>query len=77
MAAKGKRFKPRMKVNVSMQAWDLAKAGAAITLKIRDKGRLLGTVEIGQGSFGWKGAHGRGFRRIGWRALAERLDADR
>jgi len=66
----------RYAVNVSLQAWDLAKAGAAVTFKVRDRGVLLGTIEIGQGTFGWKSAHGKlGFKRIPWGRLAEKLDA--
>jgi hypothetical protein len=61
---------------VSLQAWDIAKAGAAATLKVRDRNGLLGTIEIGQGTFGWKSAHGKkGFKRIPWSRLAEKLDA--
>ena len=58
-------------VNISMKAWDIAKAGAAVTLKIRDRGKLLGTIEIGQGTFGWKSAKAKsGFKRLTWRKLA-------
>ena len=75
MAVKRKKTKPRYAVNVSMKAWDLAKAGAAVTLKVREHNRLLGTVEIGQGTFGWKSAHGKtGFKRISWTRLAALLD---
>jgi hypothetical protein len=35
---------------------------------------LLGTIEIGQGTFGWKGAKAKsGFKRINWRKFAEDL----
>lgn len=74
MAKQGKKVKARYSVNVSMQAWDLAKAGAAVTLRVRDRGALLGTIEIGQGTFGWKSANGKsGFRRVSWSQLAARL----
>lgn len=73
MASKGKQ-KQRYKVNVAMQAWDLAKAGAAITLTVRNKGEKLGTIEIGQGTFGWKGSYGHDFKRIPWRRLADKLN---
>lgn len=75
MAAKRKR-KPQQvyKVNMSMQAWDLAKAGAAVTIRVRGRAGLLGTIEIGQGSFRWKAAHGRSFKRIWWGRLAEKLN---
>jgi hypothetical protein len=34
-----------------------------------------GTIEIGQGTFGWKNARGKkGFKRIAWSKLADILD---
>jgi hypothetical protein len=76
MLKKRTRVTQRYAVNISVQAFDIAKAGAAVKLKIRDRDELLGTIEIGQGTFGWMGAHGKkGFNRISWRRLAELLDA--
>jgi hypothetical protein len=41
----------------------------------RDRDGLLGTIEIGQGTFGWKNARGKkGFKRIAWSKLADILD---
>lgn len=56
-----------------MQAWDIAKAGAAITLKVRHRGGHLGTIEIGQGSLRWKPRYGR-LKRIPWSRLADILN---
>jgi hypothetical protein len=54
---------------------DIAKAGAAITLKVRDRKGHLGTIEIGQGSLRWKPVHGKsGFKRIPWWRVADALD---
>lgn len=78
MAAKRRRAKPRYKVNVSMQAWDIAKAGAAMSLRVRGRDGLLGTIEIGQGTFGWRSARQKSdIRRIPWKALADILDQHR
>ena len=78
MARKRKSLEPRYVVDISLKAWDIAKAGAALTLRVHEHDELLGTIEIGQGTFGWKSAHGKkGFRRIAWRMFAERLDQDR
>jgi hypothetical protein len=66
--------KQRYVVNVSLEARDVSKAGAAVTVEVRDGSTFIGTVQIGQGSFGWKGAHGRNFKRIPWSTLASRLD---
>jgi hypothetical protein len=78
VAVKRKRAKQRYAVNVSMQAWDIAKAGAAISLRVRGRDGLLGTIEIGQGTFGWKSARQKSdIRRIQWKALADILDQHR
>jgi hypothetical protein len=70
-----RRLKPRYEVNVALKAWDIAKAGAAVMLRVHDRGELLGTIEIGQGTFGWRSARRKsGFKRIPWRNLADRLD---
>jgi hypothetical protein len=75
MATIRRRTAPRYAVNISLKAWDIAKAGAAITFKVRDRKGLLGTIEIGQGTFGWKSASGKkGFKRIPWSKLATILD---
>lgn len=75
MARRTRSVKPRYAVNVSMQAWDIAKAGAAISLRVRGRNGLIGTIEIGQGTFGWKSARTKsGFRRLAWRELASILD---
>ena len=57
-----------------MKAWDIAKAGAAVKLKVRNRTGLLGTIEIGQGIFGWK-AHVRGdLSASHWVPLADKLE---
>jgi hypothetical protein len=75
MATKRRKLKPRYTVNMAVQAWNLAKAGSALTVEVRDRDELLGTIEIGQGSFRWKPAHGKlGFKRIAWERLAMALN---
>lgn len=37
--------------------------------KVRNRRGLSGTVEIGQGSFRWKGAKKQSFKRIPWARL--------
>ena len=72
MPRKRPKVEPKYAVNISLKAWDLAKAGAALKLKVRDRDKLLGTIEIGQGTFGWKGAKAKsGLKRISWRRFAE------
>jgi hypothetical protein len=72
--AKRKRIQQRYEIDMSMQAWDLAKAGSALTIKVHGREGLLGTIEIGQGSFRWKTARSHSFKRIRWRRLAQELD---
>jgi hypothetical protein len=75
MARKRRTLEPRYAVNISLKAWDIAKAGAGVTLKVRDREGLLGLIEIGQGTFGWMSARGKkGFKRISWEKLAAKLD---
>jgi hypothetical protein len=73
--AKKAKVNSRYKVNMSVQAYDLAKAGSAMTIKVHERGKLLGTIEIGQGSFRWMPAHGKlGLRRIPWKKLYHALN---
>jgi hypothetical protein len=75
VARKKRRIAPKHTVDIALQAWDIAKAGAAVRFKIHNRDGLLGTVEIGQGSFRWKGAKKQKFKRIQWSRLAADLDA--
>jgi len=75
MKKKSSKMSPKHTVNVTFKAWDIAKAGAGVTLRIRSTEGLLGTIEIGQGTFGWKAANKQSFRRISWTTLATRLNA--
>jgi hypothetical protein len=74
MAEMRRKATQKYAVNISLKAWDIAKAGAAIKLKVRGRKGVLGTVEIGQGAFGWKSAHGKSFKRIPWGQFAIDLD---
>ncbi len=74
MARRSSR-KARYSVDMSVKAWDLAKAGSALEIAIRDRDDLLGTIRIGQGGFHWHPAHGKkGFKRIRWHNLAADLN---
>jgi len=75
MVTRRRKTAPRYAVNISLKAWDIAKAGAAVTFKVRDRDGLLGTIEIGHGTCGWMNASGKkGFKRIAWSKLADILD---
>jgi hypothetical protein len=69
---------PKHVVDVALSASDMARVGAALHIRIftQDRQRnkqLLGTIQIGQGSFRWARAHGR-FRRLPWQQFAELMD---
>ena len=61
----------RYRVNIELKAKDIARADAAVTFKIDGASGRLGTVQIGQGTFGWKGSYGQSFRRIRWARFFE------
>ena len=65
---------PRYSVDISLRAQDLAKAGCAVSFQINGSNGRLGTVEIGQGSFRWRGSHDKRLRRISWRRFFDRLE---
>jgi hypothetical protein len=75
MAKKTKKPAQKYIVNMELKSWDIAKAGSAVTLTVKDRDGVLGAIQIGQGSFRWKPAHGKlGFKRISWRNLATALN---
>jgi hypothetical protein len=76
MAARKKKTSQKHTVDISLQASDIAKAGAAVTFTVHNRDGLLGTVQIGQGSFRWKAARKHTFKRIEWDRLAAVLDAN-
>ena len=69
---------PKHVVDVALSANDMARVGAALGIRIFTQDRqgnkeLLGTIEIGQGSFRWARAHTQ-FRRLPWARFAELMD---
>ncbi len=74
MARKRREPEQKYAVNISLKAWDITRAGSAIKLKVQDRDGALGTAEIGQGTFGWKGANKKKFKRIPWGQLAAELE---
>ena len=71
MAKRVRKLSPRYTVDISFQAQDIAKAGAALSFKVHDRDGLLGTVEIGQGTFGWRGGNmKKGIKRLSWERFA-------
>lgn len=82
MARKRKRKRaPRYVVDVALKADDLSKAGTAITVTIRADRQtekpVLGTIEIGQGTFGWRAANAKRFARLDWTSFAKKMGVTR
>ena len=42
--------------------------------KVREPNGILDTIEVGQGTLGWKSAYGRRFKRVPWHMLADKLE---
>jgi hypothetical protein len=75
MAKRKYGLSPKYVVNMNIKALDIPKAGVALILKVRDRrGGLVGTAEIGQGSFGWRPSNKQEFKRISWGKLGARLN---
>jgi hypothetical protein len=72
--SRAKRRKPRYAVDVELNARDIARLGAALTFRVRTGEAMLGTIQIGQGGFRWKGRSGKFFRRTSWQSFFERLE---
>ena len=71
-----KKHYARFKVDLDLRAQDIAKAGAAVEFKVRSSKEMLGTIQIGQGAFRWKGPYGQKFTRLNWNRFFEKLRAD-
>lgn len=56
-------------VKAIIQIEALSKAGTAINFEIYSDGTKLGTIEIGQGTFGWRGANRKSIKRKSWTAF--------
>jgi len=72
--ARRRRRKPRYTVDVELQAQDIARLGAALTFRVKQGEAMLGTIQIGQGGFRWKGRSGKFFRRTSWSRFFERME---
>lgn len=70
-----KRGKRRHDVKVDFKnRLDLTIAGSSLSIYVRDQGRRLGVIEVGQGSIIWWGRNKKIGKRIGWNELAKLLE---
>ena len=56
----------RHTVKTHLQIIELSKAGSAVTFEVFCDGLKLGTIEVGQGSFGWKPVNKQRIKRKSW-----------
>jgi hypothetical protein len=61
-------------VNMTLQSFDISKAGSAVEFEINNKHGLLGYVQIGKGTFGWKPKHKKEFETVNWTKFAEKIE---
>jgi hypothetical protein len=74
MARKKQKREPKFVVDIALRAQDLAKAGYAVSFKVKGPDGKLGTIELGQGAFMWKGAGDHNRRRIPWNTFFAMLE---
>jgi len=74
MARKKKAVARRTAVKVSLQVFELSKAGTAMELTITERGQRLGDLTIGRGSVTWRGSGREKTKRIGWIRFAKLMN---
>ncbi len=67
---------PEHRVAAKIRDLEISKAGSAIELKLYADDEVLGTIQIGQGSFGWKGKKKKTFKKIGWTKFADLMNGN-
>ena len=68
----GRRQKHR--VNVSLQAFDISRAGTSLDLEIFAHGEKIGDLTLGAGSLNWKGRGRHTSKRFTWTRFADMMD---
>lgn len=61
----------RHKVTLALQAFDLTRAGTALTVMVFDGRTKLGELHVGRGSLRWFGSRDKIPTRLGWRRFDE------
>jgi hypothetical protein len=61
-------------VMASLNNVELAKAKSALTLDLYADGKIIGHLEVGQGSFFWTGAKRQKSKPIGWTKFAAMMN---
>jgi hypothetical protein len=74
MPARKKTPARRIGVKVTLQVFQLSKAGTAMDLHITEHGQMLGNLTIGRGSLTWRGSGRAKSKRIGWLRFAQMMN---
>jgi hypothetical protein len=74
MATARRRSTRKHQVNVSLQAFDISKAGTSLELEIFARGEKIGDLTLGRGSISWRGRNRQTRKRITWTRFAEMMD---
>ncbi|HSJ31818.1 MAG TPA: hypothetical protein VK933_10310 [Longimicrobiales bacterium] len=61
-------------VNVSLQAFDISRAGTSLDLVIYHGEEKLGELTLGKGSINWRGRNRQKWKRLRWIRFAELMD---
>lgn len=65
---------PEHQVRASMQVVELNRVDAAVELEVYSDSEKLGTIQIGRGSFRWKGRGRQDFNSLSWESLFAMLE---
>ena len=72
---KGKPTKERVhRVKCAMNVVELPKAGASMKLTIYADGEVIGTIDIGRGSFTWRGSKRQNAYKWSWTEFAKLMN---
>ncbi len=61
----------RHRVTLALQAFDLTKAGTALTVMVYDGGTKVGELQVGRGSLRWYGAREQVPTQLTWARFGE------
>jgi hypothetical protein len=61
-------------VSATLDNFQLAKAGSALTLVITSRKEKIGEIHLGRGSIFWWGKNRKVVRRIGWKKFTDAMN---
>lgn len=61
-------------VEAALNVLELSKAKSALTLKVRARKEIIGTIDIGRGGIIWRGKNKQNHKRMSWTAFADMMN---